>query len=521
MTYSRPGVYINETLLPAPVASVSGANAVGAAIGAFAKGPDRLTLVTSWYDFVQQFGGLNNAYPATFGINQFFVNGGGELFVRRVLGSGASQASASVHSTTSGSPLGTVKALDKGAAGNNLRIQVSKAGRVSGYYNITVYQEVVASELGTSNANATNDLIVEVFNNVRFDDSTSSDYAVSVVNASSKYITLTLSEGTPAEQTTSSVVPLTGGSDGSAPTATDYAGVVSTDGSSVFDTVDSPLVIFAPEIIKVLGATDAAEVHDALIAWADSGSGFAIIDTDENLSVGDAIDYITARTPSSHAAGYYPHYYIQDATARSRQALRKIGPAGAIAGLYLQNDRVAGPYKTPAGTGTVIRSAISLERAFSPADLDSLNTGVYTSGTDTIYGTAVNAIRNVPGAGTVVMGGRTLLQDGTSNRYINVRRSLIYIEKKLSLITQFAVFRNNDYKLWGQLANVISVFLNEYRTQGGLRGTSPSQAYFVKIDSTNNTAASIATGVVNIQVGVALEYPAEFVVINLSQITGN
>jgi hypothetical protein len=36
MTYGRPGVYVNERLLPAPITTVGTANAAGAAIGAFA-----------------------------------------------------------------------------------------------------------------------------------------------------------------------------------------------------------------------------------------------------------------------------------------------------------------------------------------------------------------------------------------------------------------------------------------------------------------------------------------------------
>jgi phage tail sheath protein FI len=61
--------------------------------------------------------------------------------------------------------------------------------------------------------------------------------------------------------------------------------------------------------------------------------------------------------------------------------------------------------------------------------------------------------------------------------------------------------------------------LNDYRNQGGLRGATPAEAFFVKCDAENNTADQIAQGQVNIEVGVALQYPAEFVVITLSQKT--
>ena len=137
-------------------------------------------------------------------------------------------------------------------------------------------------------------------------------------------------------------------------------------------------------------------------------------------------------------------------------------------------------------------------------------------------GTApVNPIRQIPGAGLAVMGARTLKQDGTANKYVNMRRSLNYIRKQLENLTEFAIFENNDEKLWAQIRTTLGAFLNEYRNQGGLRGASAAQAYFVKCDAENNSNASIANGEVHIQVGVALQYPAEFVVIDLSQKTAN
>ena len=119
------------------------------------------------------------------------------------------------------------------------------------------------------------------------------------------------------------------------------------------------------------------------------------------------------------------------------------------------------------------------------------------------------------------MGARTLLQDGTANKYVNMRRSLIYIKKSLNDLTQFALFENNDERLWARIRTTLSLFLNDYRNQGGLRGTTEEQAFFVKCDAENNTNDSIANGEVRIEVGVALQYPAEFVVITLSQKTAN
>ena len=181
-----------------------------------------------------------------------------------------------------------------------------------------------------------------------------------------------------------------------------------------------------------------------------------------------------------------------------------------MAGQFLATDASRGPSKTPAGLNNVIALAVSTEHPFTNAELDAIN--VSTS--------PINAIRNVPGAGIVAMGGRTL--DNTpNNRYINIRRSLIFIEKNLNDLTSFAVFENNDSRLWLRLRTVLNAFLLSYWQSGGLRGTNPGQAYYVKCDSTTTTFADIQNGRVNIEVGVALQYPAEFVVIKIGQLTGN
>jgi hypothetical protein len=503
MTYQRPGVYISETLLPAQIAATSSANAAGAAVGEFAQGPTSVTLVTSWYDFVKRFGGYNVSYPATFGVGQFFQNGGSELYVRRVVHTDAVKASIVVPHTTNGTDtMATVTAKDFGSDGNNLRIQFTAAAQ-SGYFDLTVYKEG-----GNTPTNVADDIILERYTNVVVNDRTSGDFVESVVNNASNAITISVSDLT--KTPTTAVLPLVNGADGSAATATDYSGAVAD-----FGAIDRPLVVFAPEVIAKLGSTNATTVHNALIAWADSTYSFAVIDTPAisapSTAVPDALDYAAGLTSSSHAAVYFPNYYITDPVGRSLQSLRKVAPASAIAGLYIQTDKQSGPFKAPAGLNAGVKGALALEKLFTSSELDALNSGAYP----------INALRNLPGAGVVSMGARTLLQDGTSNKYVNMRRSLNYIEKSLNDLTQFALFENNNEDLWARIQTTISVFLNAYRNQGGLRGTTPAQAYFVKVDAENNTAQTIANGEVHIQVGVALQYPAEFVVINISQKTAN
>lgn len=507
MTYKRPGVYINEALLPAAIAVEGTANAAGAAIGVFAQGPTQVTLVTSWYDFVRTYGGYDAAYPATFGVGMFFKNGGSELYVRRVVHSDAEQAVATVIDSGDDT-VALFTAIGYGTEGNNLRVQLLPAS--SGFYDLVVYKEGTQAVSGTT----AGDIILERFTNVVFDDTTSGDYIETVVNLQSKFITVDVQDNELVP--TNAIFPFVGGANGTTPTAADYLGA-SNAVLNEFSTIDRPLVFFVPEVVAQLGATDAQSVNDELIGWAENNNGFVVIDTDEaltgtapNVTVANAITYAGGFQPSSHAAVYFPNVYITDPLGRSNASLRKIGPAGAVVGLYLSTDRASGPFKAPAGVNAQLRGVVAVERKFTSAELDSLNAA----------STPLNAIRTLPGAGVVSMGARTLLQDGTANKYVNMRRSLIYIRRQLELITEFALFENNDERLWAQIRTTVGAFLNGYRNQGGLRGATPAAAYYVKCDEENNSPNDIANGEVHIEIGVALQYPAEFIVINLSQKTG-
>jgi phage tail sheath protein FI len=507
MVTARPGVYVSERLLPAPITSTASANAAGACIGEFAQGPSEVTLLRSWYEFTNTFGGYNLAYPATIGVGEFFKNGGTELYVRRVLGTGA--ASATVNITDGTDPVVTVTAKEKGMSGTALRVstqlsrQVGSGGSAVYYYTLTVTREA-----GTA-AGISDDVVLEQYQNVRFDDANSSDDILAVTSMS-KYIVVSAPNRAKKPSTTLLVTfPLTGtGLDGTAPTANQYSASTLLD---EFLYIERPLVMFLPEILhpNALGATDGKTVQIAVVSWCKLNDGFAVIDTPPGNTVTDALTYASGLGSSSQAAVYYPNVYIADPLGRSGSSIRLVGPAGAVAGLYLATDALRGPFKAPAGINTAIGTAVATERKFTPTELDTLNSSQ----------TPLNAIRNLPGSGVVVMGARTLLQDGTSNRYVSMRRSLIYIKKQLEQITQFAIFESNDERLWANLRTAVGVFLNEYRNQGGLRGTLPSDAYYVKCDKENNIESDIAQGIVNIEVGVALEYPAEFVTINLTQKT--
>lgn len=78
-----PGVYVQE--LPEPHAITGCATAITAFVGALPQGPvGTPTPCLSFGEFQKAYGGLDPAYPTSFQVSQFFLNGGGEAWVSRL-----------------------------------------------------------------------------------------------------------------------------------------------------------------------------------------------------------------------------------------------------------------------------------------------------------------------------------------------------------------------------------------------------------------------------------------------------
>ena len=101
--------------------------------------------------------------------------------------------------------------------------------------------------------------------------------------------------------------------------------------------------------------------------------------------------------------------------------------------------------------------------------------------------------------------------------YEPVERLALFIESSINAGTQWVVFEPNDEALWAELRLNIGIFLQNLFEKGDFSGTTPEQAYFVKCDADNNPPSSVALGFVNITVGFAPVYPAEFVIIQIQQ----
>jgi len=103
---------------------------------------------------------------------------------------------------------------------------------------------------------------------------------------------------------------------------------------------------------------------------------------------------------------------------------------------------------------------------------------------------------------------------------VNMRRLLMYIERRLRRDTQWAVFEPNDEVLWEKLRQGVGAFMLDLFRKGVLAGRTPEEAFFVKCDGETTTRADIDNGIVIVEIGFASLKPAEFVIFRISQRTG-
>jgi phage tail sheath protein FI len=188
LTY--PGVYIRE--VPSGSRSIVGAStSIAAFVGGFLRGPvDVPVQLFSLADSESNFGGLTGAFPASFAVSQFFVNGGGTAYAVRVA-NGADAASITMQDWAAGGPVlratagrtvGDTAVADPGAWGNALRIDVDyRTADPATQFNLVVSEVRLRDGIAQP-------VRTEVFRNLSMDPGVNN--AIAVVNAGSLLVTL-------------------------------------------------------------------------------------------------------------------------------------------------------------------------------------------------------------------------------------------------------------------------------------------------------------------------------------------
>lgn len=191
-----------------------------------------------------------------------------------------------------------------------------------------------------------------------------------------------------------------------------------------------------------------------------------------------------------------------------KSSLAEVPPSGAMAGVYCRVDNDRGVWKAPANVSLVSVDAPTI--SFTRDQTDDLNV-------DPVAGKSINAIREFIGKGTLVWGARTLAGNDNEWRYISVRRFFNMVEESVKKSSYFYVFEGNDANTWVKVRGMIENYLTQKWREGALAGASTKDAFYVRVGlGTTMTAQDILEGLMNVEIGMAVVRPAEFIVLKFS-----
>ena len=230
-------------------------------------------------------------------------------------------------------------------------------------------------------------------------------------------------------------------------------------------------------------------------------------------------DFESGSIPKSqNSALYFP--YLTSSDPLTGQVINpftnqpyEVPPSGTVAGIFARTDFNRGVWKAPAGLG---RRLSNVGDVVERGQMSDDRQGVLNP-------LGINCVRNFSGIGPVVWGARTSISENVAFqqwKYVPVRRMALFLEQTLYANLGWVVFEPNDTPLWTSIVATIESFMLGLFRQGAFQGSTPSQAFKVKCDSSTTSQDDINNGIVNILVAFAPLKPAEFVIIQIAQLAG-
>ena len=496
-----PGVYVEE--IPSGIRPITGvATSITAFLGRALKGPANQPItVNGFADYQRIFGGLWVHSTVSFAVRDFFANGGGQALVVRLASSDATSST---------------------IAAGGLELEAAGPGAWSAGLSVTITDGPTDPDVAKRYGVQPSDLFnLTVTDTASGDTETFPNLTVlqqgrnvkQVLEEDSALIAVAqLPTTTPAAGT---YTVGTAGTDGGALTDNDYVGgtlQAQHQGLWALDEADLfNLLCIPPPTLTDTDQTSPA-VYSAALNYCVTRRAMLIVDPPPDLNTGNAIAQLgtlgLTGTAARNAALYFPRLREPDPTLDNR--LRTFVPCGLVAGIMARTDAARGVWKAPAGIDATLAGVSDLTVNLTNAENGELNP------------LGINCFRTFPVIGRVVWGARTLRgadELADEYKYVPVRRLALFLEESLYRGTQWVVFEPNDEPLWAQIRLNLGAFMQGLFRQGAFQGSTPQAAYFVKCDAETTTPNDQNLGRVNILVGFAPLRPAEFVILQIQQMT--
>jgi hypothetical protein len=177
-------------------------------------------------------------------------------------------------------------------------------------------------------------------------------------------------------------------------------------------------------------------------------------------------------------------------------------PSAFVAGRMARTSRERGPW---VATGNVsLEGVVGLDQRLGVQDQESLQ------------GAGISPLRVELPQGATIQGVRSLSwPDRPDWGYLATRRLFNFLRRSLVPIGLSYVFEPNTPQTWAALRRDLVRVLRDVFLAGGLAGSKPSDAFYVKIDDTINPPPAVDAGIITAEIGVAPAIPLEFLVVRL------
>lgn len=458
-----PGVSISTSVRTGPSSETVRASSQAFFVGLAERGPSGSAVkVNSLAEFQQVFGGyVSYAYlhPT---VQSFFEEGGTQAYIVRVVGPAATSGELAL--LNSSTTVITLDAVGAGSWSADLEAQVVASGSKRNlrlYYNNEL---IYSTGLKSSNAEI-----------------------VSAVNGSSiasKYVTATLNDATLVSAVGQTA--LSAGDDDRDDNSVDTTFQAFVDALDLFLDSYGPGAIACPETFGI----DAE-----LIAHANAYSRIALLFADsEESDFATLTSALESEDGAEHAAMYHPWVYIPtDVTGINKM----IPPVGYVAGKRALAHNQTGPHRPYAGLVSAATFVNGVSADIGKAEGDELDA------------LGVNAIRVIANQ-VRVYGARSLSTDVSNFRFItaqDVINSIVFAANASMEDLLFSVIDSRG-GLFGEITGRLKAICENMKTLGALyegfneNGVLVDPGYVVKCDSSINSNASLAEGIVTAQLGV-------------------
>lgn len=204
---------------------------------------------------------------------------------------------------------------------------------------------------------------------------------------------------------------------------------------------------------------------------------------------------------SSYSTGYCNWFWVQDNYTGDMMWLP---PSIKACGVYIYTDVYYKPWDAPAGMNRGVLNNV-YDVAFNPNQFEA----------GKIYNQQWNYAISYPVDGIVQEGQKTFQKNKTALDRVNVRRLMLYLEKKVVRIGRYYLYEGNTEYLRSNFVDAITAIFDDAVDGGGIK------EYAIKCDEDNNTPETIDRNELHAKIAVkpikTLEFlVADFVITNQS-----